>query len=53
MNASLRAIVGVIERRTRTRIQVVVLGRAGTHETVSWEEAFRFVRRATGSTGSR
>ncbi len=47
------AIVRVIERRAGTRIQVVVLGRGGTHEFVSWEEALRFVRRTTGSTGLR
>jgi len=46
-------IVRVMEGRRGMRIQVVVLGRGQVCEFHTWEEALRFVRRTTATSGLR
>ena len=46
-------IVRVMEGPRGMRIQVVVLGRRQVCEFHTWEEALRFVRRATSASGLR
>jgi len=46
-------IVRVLEGRRGMRIQVVVLGHDQVREFGTWEEALRFVRRTTATSGLR